>query len=701
MLLGEVVAQAEDGQEECEGGQIVDQMGDLPQRLGQLIFSEVPVLPEDLARSGVEIGKGVVTLSALRTRVGGHASDADRGAQEEAPGASESRRRQMSLSEAHSRMEDEGVEVAITGSALDVLLRLSTEGDATQASPERGTPLDPAEHGGMSSLVRSMRRGSDWWSTRQGAKAGKRRRSWGPPGLSRSRRREAGKRGPTIGLPTQTPPSSPQNAPATPSVGPVLLSPLQNPFSCAHAAACNAGEAMDQEMAADVLHGARVFARCSPMHKQLLVSSLAVNMPATVAFCGDGANDCGALKAAHVGLSLSNAESSIAAPFTSSTKSVHAMVDLVREGRAALVSSVASFKFMAMYSLTQLISVLRLYQVNATLTDGMFLWVDLFLVLPFVVTMSQTSAATSLSRLRPQGRLVSPAVLASIIGQVLLVILVQMLGARAARQMALFDCDPLCLPLLINGTAAADKASVAQAGEGGQICWNGTGAIAACCLRQPLGCPTHAIHPNPKVNSLSVEATAAFLLSQFQYLAAVVALSTGAPYRLPAHTNRWLCFNLAVAVFVCLVLTFAVDGGGLFGVADWMRLVAFPDPDFPGRLLLIAMAGVGAACALESLITHIDDLLAGEGGAITGGEGGEAIVAAAGAEGRVNFHTCVPRVRASWQLISRGQHLGQLWKITCSAGLLAVCAFAAVAMALSLRTQGQHADGSSVGGGAG
>jgi hypothetical protein len=132
-----------------------------------------------------------------------------------------------------------------------------------------------------------------------------------------------------------------------------------------------------------------------------------------------------------------------------------------------------------------------------------------------------------------------------------------------------------------------------------------------------------------------------------------------------------------------------------------MRLVAFPDPDFPGRLLLIAMAGVGAACALESLITHIDDLLAGEGGAITGGEGGEAIVAAAGAEGRVNFHTCVPRVRASWQLISRGQHLGQLWKITCSAGLLAVCAFAAVAMALSLRTQGQHADGSSVGGGAG
>jgi cation-transporting ATPase 13A3/4/5 len=33
--------------------------------------------------------------------------------------------------------------------------------------------------------------------------------------------------------------------------------------------------------------------------------------------CGDGANDCCALIAADVGLSLSQAEASIAAPFTS------------------------------------------------------------------------------------------------------------------------------------------------------------------------------------------------------------------------------------------------------------------------------------------------------------------------------------------------------------------------------------------------
>ncbi|VDK62717.1 unnamed protein product [Cylicostephanus goldi] len=64
-----------------------------------------------------------------------------------------------------------------------------------------------------------------------------------------------------------------------------------------------------------------VFARMAPDQKQQLINCLQ-EIGYTVAMCGDGANDCAALKAAHAGISLSDAEASIAAPFTSKVCSV-------------------------------------------------------------------------------------------------------------------------------------------------------------------------------------------------------------------------------------------------------------------------------------------------------------------------------------------------------------------------------------------
>ena len=55
----------------------------------------------------------------------------------------------------------------------------------------------------------------------------------------------------------------------------------------------------------------------APDDKALLIQLLQDELMVSVGMCGDGANDCGALKQADAGISLSEAEASIAAPFTS------------------------------------------------------------------------------------------------------------------------------------------------------------------------------------------------------------------------------------------------------------------------------------------------------------------------------------------------------------------------------------------------
>jgi len=70
-----------------------------------------------------------------------------------------------------------------------------------------------------------------------------------------------------------------------------------------------------------------------------------------VGMCGDGANDCAALKQADAGISLSEAEASIAAPFTSKVQDISCVITLLIESRCSLATTFSGFKFIQMYSL--------------------------------------------------------------------------------------------------------------------------------------------------------------------------------------------------------------------------------------------------------------------------------------------------------------------------------------------------------------
>ena len=161
-----------------------------------------------------------------------------------------------------------------------------------------------------------------------------------------------------------------------------------------------------------------IFARMLPDQKAQLVEDLQ-GVGYTVGMCGDGANDCGALKVAHAGVSLSEAEASIASPFTSKHPDISCVLEIIKEGRCALVTSFALFKYMALYSMVQYMSVLMLYSVRSNLGDLQYLYIDLFIIMPFAVTMSLTGAYHKIVPRRPLGSLVHPIILTSLILQIM------------------------------------------------------------------------------------------------------------------------------------------------------------------------------------------------------------------------------------------------------------------------------------------
>ncbi|TFY78347.1 hypothetical protein EWM64_g5671 [Hericium alpestre] len=122
---------------------------------------------------------------------------------------------------------------------------------------------------------------------------------------------------------------------------------------------------------------------------------------------------------------LIEAEASVAAPFTSKTPDISCVLEVIREGRAALVTSFSCFKYMALYSLIQFTTITLLYSFASSLGDFQFLYIDLFIIIPVAVTMGRTLPFPRIHPKRPTASLVSTPVLASIIGQIVLTSAVQ------------------------------------------------------------------------------------------------------------------------------------------------------------------------------------------------------------------------------------------------------------------------------------
>ncbi|KAI9597974.1 hypothetical protein BDF19DRAFT_494043 [Syncephalis fuscata] len=288
-----------------------------------------------------------------------------------------------------------------------------------------------------------------------------------------------------------------------------------------------------------------IFARMSPDEKQELVEKLQ-ELGYCVGFCGDGANDCGALRAADVGVSLSEEEASVAAPFTSATTDVRCVIKVIREGRAALVTSFSCFKFMALYSMIQFVTVGLLYTFAYQMADLQYLFIDLFIIMPVAISMGRTGAFPRLSTQRPTANLVSHKVLASICGQI---------AVQAGFQLIVYYL-----------TAS-----------------------------QPWYVPPPTPDPDDP-NVLCYINSTLFTISCFQYIFVAAVFSVGAPFRRSMFSNAWFIVSM-VALFGISVYLTAFPSAT---IRDWMEMM--PIPLSFARILLGLMVGMLAVTFLVELL---------------------------------------------------------------------------------------------------
>lgn len=278
----------------------------------------------------------------------------------------------------------------------------------------------------------------------------------------------------------------------------------------------------------------QVFARMSPDEKHELIEKLQ-SIDYCAGFCGDGANDCGALKAADVGISLSEAEASVAAPFTSRVFDISCVPQVIREGRAALVTSFSCFKYMSLYSAIQFTSVSFLYATASNLGDFQFLYIDLLLILPIAIFMGWTGPYRELSRKRPTASLVSRKVLTPLLGQIVLTVVAQFIGWWFVRK------QPWYQPPVLD--------------------------------------TDHS-------NSKNSENTTLFLLSCYQYILSAIVLSIGKPFRQSMRHNLPFVITMAVALGISTYM--------LFDPAPWIEdlmELTWMSPEF--RIFILVL-GIGA-----------------------------------------------------------------------------------------------------------
>ncbi|XP_072027311.1 polyamine-transporting ATPase 13A3-like [Amphiura filiformis] len=289
-----------------------------------------------------------------------------------------------------------------------------------------------------------------------------------------------------------------------------------------------------------------VFARMTPNQKQHLVEALQ-QLEYCVGMCGDGANDCGALKTAHAGISLSEAEASVASPFTSKIANITCVPMIIKEGRAALVTSFGLFKFIALYTCIMYVAVNITKKFGSYPSSLMFTVWDIAIATTIVLLMSRSGPYDEICKTTPPTRLLRAPNMFSLASHIFVLTATQIASVFLVQSQTWF------IPFIPD----PDEARLA-----------------------------------------SLETTVVFLVANFQYVMYGILFTPGRPYRQPITANPLYIVDLILVTLLCLFLLFAP----LSGLESFMTMEHIPEVKFRFKILALCFGNCLVSFVIELFI---------------------------------------------------------------------------------------------------
>jgi len=210
----------------------------------------------------------------------------------------------------------------------------------------------------------------------------------------------------------------------------------------------------------EVVEATTVFARVSPQQKEQII--LALNQRSHTVMVGDGTNDVGALKHAHVGISLMTTsiapkapktpktpsemvadngqaplvrlgDASIASPFTYKGDSIRCSIQVLRCGRATLCSVMMMYKIMGLNSVMSAFAMSALTLDGVKLGDGQTAIESLFTLMCFFL-VSRSAPAKQLAKQQPISSVFDWPVMSTLACQLLIHLITLFSGWQMANQ---------------------------------------------------------------------------------------------------------------------------------------------------------------------------------------------------------------------------------------------------------------------------